>query len=251
MRLREAKSYWQQDLTRQEKCRAFMTGILLSEGIAYIFYQSWVAAVLAVFPAGFYYKYWEKQWEEKQKEAFALQFKEVMQSMAAALNAGYSVENALKEAQKDLALQYEEGNRIMQELRYMIRQITMNLPIEQVFREFALRVKLEDVSSFVTVFTAIKRGGGDMTKILGNTVAQICEKAEVRRDIQTILAEKNMEFKVMTWIPFGMIAYMKVSFPEFMRVLYHNPAGAVFMTVCLALYGLAFYLGKKVIKIEV
>lgn len=228
-----------------------MTGLLISEGIAYIFYQSWIAAVLAVFPVALYYKNWKMQWEEKQKEAFAFQFKEVMQSMAAALNVGYSVENALKEAHKDMTLQYEEGERIMRELRYMIRQITMNISIEQVFREFASRVQLEDVTSFVTVFTTIKRSGGNMTKILNNTVTQICEKAEVRRDIQTILAEKNMEFKVMTWIPFGMIAYMKVSFPEFMRVLYHNLAGVIFMTVCLGLYGLAFYLGKKVIKIEV
>lgn len=251
MRFRDGKNYWQQDMTKKEMCRAAVTGILISEGIAYIFYQSFLAAVLAVVPAGFYYRMFKNDWEEKQKETFSLQFKEVMQSMSAALNAGYSVENALKEAYKDMELQYETKDRMMRELRYMIRQISMNLPIEQVFREFASRVELEDVTSFVTVFTTIKRSGGDMTRILNHTVIQICEKAEVRREIRTILAEKNMEFKVMTWIPIGMIAYMKISFPEFMKSLYHNLPGALFMTGCLAIYGLAFYLGKKIIKIEV
>ena len=48
--------------------------------------------------------------------------------------------------------------------------------------------------------------------------------------------DKKLEFEIMSMIPFGMIGYMKLTFGDFLKVLYGNPAGIIVMSICLALY---------------
>lgn len=193
----------------------------------------------------------EGECARKKEGEFLTQFKEMIQSMSSALNTGYSVENAMREAQKEMKLLYPADAMISKELAFMTRQMRIQIPLEQVFEEFAQRVRLEDVRSFAAVFSAAKRSGGDMMAIIQNTVNQIGDKIEVKREIQTILAAKQYEFKVMSAIPYGIIAYMMLSFPEFMDCLYGNVIGIGVMTVCLIVYTGACALGKRLIKIEV
>ncbi len=91
-----------------------------------------------------------------------------------------------------------------------------------------------------------------MIGIIRNTAGQIRDKLEVRAEIETErLWDLKYEFKVMAVIPFVMIAYMKFSFPEFMKILYGNPTGIGVMTACLAIYFGAYLLGEKIVNIEV
>ena len=133
----------------------------------------------------------------------------------------------------------------------MVRQLRVQIPVEQVIEEFADRVQLEDVGSFAAVFATAKRSGGDMMAIIRNTSEQIGDKIDVKREINTILAAKRYEFKAMSIIPFTIIAYMVLSFPEFMNCLYGNIAGIGVMTICLMIYVAAYYLGVKLIEVEV
>jgi len=182
---------------------------------------------------------------------FRLQFKEAIQSLSAGLNVGYSVENALREAYKELSQMYRKNETILRELSYIIRQLQMNVTAESALQEFAARTKEEDVQTFVTVFSLAKRSGGDTLEIIRNAVRQMAEKIDVEREIQTMISAKKMELRIMTVIPFAMIVYMRLSFPEFLHVLYGNVAGVIVMTVCLSIYLVSYEMGKRIVEIEV
>ena len=66
-----------------------------------------------------------------------------------------------------------------------------------------------------------------------------------------MLAAKKLEFDIMCVIPLGIILYMKLTFREFIGMLYGSLTGAAVMSLCLLLYLAAYRLGKKIIKIEV
>jgi tight adherence protein B len=55
----------------------------------------------------------------------------------------------------------------------------------------------------------------------------------------------------MTMIPLGMVLYMKISFPEFLDVLYGNIAGVIIMSICLLVYVVAYEMGRRIVEIEV
>lgn len=226
-------------------------GTLLFGGISWLFYDSWIPfAGIPVFLV-FYLRIWENGCCRKKEEAFCIQFQDSLRSLAASLRAGYSAENAIRETARDLELIYTKEVRILKEFRYMIRQLDMNVPLEQALRNFASRTPQEDVESFVSVFVTAGKAGGDGIAVIQNTVKVLYDKLEVRREIQTLISAKQLEFKVMSVIPFGIIFYMRLSFQEFMSALYGDLPGAGIMSICLGVYLAAWNLGRRIVEIEV
>ena len=223
----------------------------LLAAVAYLFYESAIA-FFALLPFGvWYFLRWEAECIGRKQREFQEQFREAVQSISASMRVGYSVENAVKETKRDLSLLYKEDAAIQREFTHMVRQIYLQVPMEQIMEEWAGRVGQEDVRNFVNVFVMAKKSGGNMLGIIKTTTEQIREKLEIRAEIETMLAARKYEFKVMSAIPFGMSAYMKLSFPEFMGILYGNLLGIGVMSVCLGIYFGAFMLGEKIVNIEV
>ena len=182
---------------------------------------------------GFYLYIWQQEQCRRKEQEFRGQFKESIRALAAALNVGYSVENALREAAVEMRALYKKDSRIRREYDRMIYQMDMNRTAEQVMGDFAERVEQEDVIGFTAVFTAAKRTGGDSIQI------------------DTLLSAKKLEFRIMCVIPMGIILYMKLAFPEFMQVLYGNLFGGAVMSMCLGIYLAAWRIGKAIVEIEV
>lgn len=230
---------------------AALKSIALIIAISYLFYES-VWAIFAFLPLGIYiFRMIIIREIEKRKQDFERQFLNALQSLQAQLNVGYSIENAMKEVQRELKMLYQKENHIIQEFTYMVHQLNLNITTEQVWRDFANRVQISEVDSFVTIFILAKRSGGDSIGIIRRAISQLNDKADVKKEIDTVITGKRLEFNVMTAIPFGMIFYMKFSFPEFMDSLYGNFRGIIFMSLCLGIYILAWRLGTRIVEIEV
>lgn len=228
-----------------------MQAVGLDLVLAYLFYDTWIAAVCLIPVSVFYLREWREERCRKKEAEFRQQFRDGMQLLASALKVGYSVENAIREAEKDLRPLYPKESRIRGEFDQMVHKLDMNLTAEQVLKEFAKRVQQEDAENFVTVFATAKRTGGDSIAILKSTVRMIGDKMDVEREIQTLLAAKKLEFQVMCVIPLGMVLYMRMAFPEFLSVLYGTFPGVLLMTVCLGVYAFAYQMGRKMIRIEI
>ena len=144
-----------------------------------------------------YVKNWEEECCKQKKEEFREQFRESIQTLSAILKVGYSVENAIRETWKEICPIYKKKTRIIKEYETMVHQLDLNMTAEEVMKQFADRVKEEDVENFVTVFGAAKRLGGDSIAIIRHAADAIGEKMEVEREIQVMLTSKKLEFKIM------------------------------------------------------
>ena len=56
---------------------------------------------------------------------------------------------------------------------------------------------------------------------------------------------------IMSLMPAGIILYLKLTSPGFLEVLYGNPFGILAMSLCLGIYGLSYWLGRRIVDIEV
>lgn len=251
MKYRKEKSYWQRDIRKTEYLKLMIESIVIIVILSYVFYGTFLGAIFCFPILVGYYRIRRAELIKKKHTLFRLQFKDAIQSISAALHVGYSAENAVKEAQKELQILYKKEERILEELRYMVHQLDMNIPLEKVFLELAVRTKDEDVRTFSTVFSMAKRSGGDMIAIIGNTVRRIMEKIDLQREMETVIAAKKLEFRIMTVIPLAILCYMKISFPEFLDVLYANVMGIILMTVCLLVYVVTYIAGKRIVEMEV
>ena len=218
---------------------------------AYVFYDSFGAALILI-PAGiFYMRDCIVDLSEKKEREFLGQFKDSIQAVAAGLKAGYSVENAIRGAGRDIEPLYGPDKRIRREFSLMTRQLDMNMSTGAVLDGFAGRTGQEDVENFVNVFAAAKKSGGDSIAIIRNAVQLISDRIDTEKEIRTMIASQKLEFDIMCVVPFAIILYMKATFGEFLGALYGNAAGVCVMTVCLLLYVAAYRIGRKIIRIEV
>ncbi|MGN0318772.1 MAG: type II secretion system F family protein [Lachnospira sp.] len=218
---------------------------------AYLFFENIYIAFLLSPYIVFYVREKISERCTGEKNTFAMQFSEGMLSVSFALNVGYSIENAFKEALSELILLYGEKALIVNEFKVIVNRINRNENLEEIIWDFADKTEVEDIRYFAEVFRYAKRSGGDLVSIIKNTSFTIQKKAETLKEIETVIAGKKLEQKVMSAIPFGIIIFLKLSAPEFIEPLYGNLVGIVTMTICLLLYCASDYMAKRIVNIEI
>lgn len=229
----------------------FGKGFLKGAVLGMLFYRHLLAVLLLGGLAGILGGRGEKRrvWKGRQQE-ITLQFREGLQGIASSLSAGYSIENAFGEARKDLILLYGECSALEQEFLGVERQLGLNQPVEKVLNDFAERWDTEDIRHFAQVFQTAKRTGGNLIAITHATAEKISQKIEVQREIQTMVAGKEMEGKIMSAIPLGLIVFFWISSPGFLDCLYKS-AGRVVSTGLLLAYVAAYQWSKRICDIRV
>ena len=216
-----------------------------------IFYDSFYAALAGLFFLPFLLKRKTTSLAAKKRETLALEFKDFILAFSASLKAGYSAENALVLAGRDLACMYEAQSMMVEECRKMEKNLKNNQLSEVLLTEFAERSGQEEIQDFAAIFVIAKRSGGAMSAIIKNTAEIISEKIEVKREIQLLYAAKRMEQNIMNVVPVAIIGYVRLTTPDYFDVLYHNLFGILIMTVCLAVYAGAYMLSRRIMDIEV
>lgn len=226
-------------------------GTALCAAADFLFYRSLLMCV--IFPPVVYlYLRQRRQGRlKKLKEDMKYHFKDFLQALETAMKAGYSLENALAECEKDMRARYGEREPFVRELKFMRGQLQVNVPAEQLFEDFGRRCGIEEIRSFAEVLTIAKRTGGSMKLVLGQTSRTLREKLETKKEIEAAIAAKKYEQMIMNVIPAGIILYMNLTFPGFLDVMYTGAMGRIVMTGCLMVYLAAWYLGQRMVEIEV
>lgn len=250
-KLREKPDYNSCHFSKGELILIFAKGVVFLAVISYLFYHSCIA-FFCLSPLLALYIQREKNRKKKFRlKRLNMQFKDGIQILLSGLEAGYSIENAFVESCQELQQMYLEKDDIVREFRSIISGIRMNETLEALLFDFAERSGLEDVKSFAEVFSIAKRKGGDLVAIIRSCVQTIQEKAEVEAEIETMIAGKKLEQNIMNIVPIGIMLYVNLTSADFLSVLYGNLAGIVMMSGCLCLYGAAFYIGNRIVEVEI
>ena len=93
-------------LSKKEMMVCIGKGLLAGMLAAWILYQSVYGMVTAFIFIPLCIQREKRKRREQQKETLLLQFRDAMQSVAAALQAGYSMENAWRESEKEMTELY-------------------------------------------------------------------------------------------------------------------------------------------------
>jgi len=249
--MRELTDYGSYHMSLAEEMKCIGISVVLAALAAWILYKSPWGLVLIVFILPLMRKNYMEKCIDAGKRELLRQFKDGIQSVSVALLAGYSIEKAWIEAEKEMSELYGTKAVIVGELRQLNAAVRVNQPIEQALEQFAQRTHCEDIIGFSEVFGFAKRSGGNFAKIMQHTVQRIAEKIETEREIETVLSGKKMEQKVMNIVPVCLLAYLNVTSEEFLAPLYGNVFGVCVMTLAFCTYVSALMWAQKLTNIEV
>ncbi len=239
-------------LTARDRIREGAVGAGIFLAAAYTFYRS-LGLSLILMPVGalIFPVLRKGALKEKRDWRMRLEFREAIWLMSGFMSAGMSPENALMKTIPELEGMFGAVSVTVREFKRMAEGIRMNVPMEKLLMDYALRSGIDDIRNFAEVFAIVKRNGGNMREIVEKTTDVIRDKMTVAEEIMNMTASRRYEQNIMNLLPFVLILYIDISSGDYLNIMYESPAGRIVMTFCLILLCVSYILSQKILNIRV
>lgn len=219
--------------------------------IGYLFFAHWLASILIGLLSFGYPRIRAIKLRNQRILELREQFKQFLFSLSSSFVAGKSFENAVFEASRDLKNYHITRNPYMSdELNYMLARMRNGEPVELVFQRFSKRSQIDEIKQFAEVLTICVTTGSNIIDIVRKTSQVLNERMEIEHDIAISIAQKKWEARLLSCMPFLIVAIMKISSSDYMEPLYHG-TGRIIMFICLILLVACVYIINKMIDIKV
>lgn len=220
-----------------------LAGILLG----LLFYRRAEGLLLAL-PAGYILlRLGRRKTAAKRKERLKSQLRDYLVSVVSFLRAGYALENAMSGAEKEIGTMHGADSLMGREAARMSSRLLLQIPPEQLWREFGDRTELPEGQRLAKVFAVAKRQGGDYLPVLKAMVRMMDENLSLKAEIAALLAGRRLEYYIMCLIPAGMLVYLNLSTPEMLLPLFDG-SGPWLMSLFLLLYAAAVLAGDRILE---
>lgn len=255
-------------MSMKEKVMYFLIAFVVGAAVGYLFYGgigvdqygdpttlTWILNISICTLVGgvagkLYVPIRNQQILEKKQKNLKLQFRELLDALSTSIGSGKNIIDSFKSAYDDLLLIYPEDAFIINELAIVLDGINNNVDVEKSLMDLGIRSGIEDIESFANVFETSYRKGGNIKDVIKNTQQIINDKMEVQMEIETMVAASKNEQLIMTVLPIGLIAIIKMMSPEFGKN-FITLAGILSTTIAIIMFVAAYYVGKKILAIKI
>lgn len=219
---------------------------------AYIFFNSAIGILLLLPLLIPKFKNLKAQKISQRKQQMLREWKEVLGCIMVSLETGYSLENSFIEARLELEqLVGDKESCVLEELRLLERRLSTSISLEDAFNDFAERSGIEEIENLAQIITLGKRSGGNLIHMIRKMHVSLTNKWDVEEEIATLVSGKKMEQKIMSYMPIGILFYMRVTNASYIQALYHNALGVVVSIISVTVMQWANLYSAKLIRIEV
>lgn len=248
--LGNAEDYHVYHMKKTDYVTAWVIGFVGAAVVMYAFFRSlpltlFVGAMVGLFVP----KYYQQYKKENRLRQLRIQFKDLLESLAASYSAGRNTPDAFADAFSDLVSIYESKADIVKEIQIICAGISNNIQVEALLLDFAARSGLEDVLSFANVFEVCSRQGSDMKRIVSDTRNVINDKIEIEMEIETMLSGNKNELNVMMVMP--VIIVLSLSSMGSGTIVSNTPVNFVIKLICLGIFGFAYFMGRKIVDVKI
>lgn len=218
--------------------------------LGYVFYNKLYACIL-MSPCGVIMWMEEKRtYILSTKKRIREEFVDFIYYVSTCLEAGYSLEGAFVQGLN----QYEAapGTGVISEgLKRIANGLELNYSLEQMLLEFGEQCEVKEIRDFGELIQLSKRFGGNIISVIKATEENYREKSMVEKEIETLIAAKRLEGKIMLLSPIMIILYMRLVNRSYMDILYYSLPGKIVMTMGVVIILTATLWINKIVRIEV
>ncbi|WP_431042496.1 type II secretion system F family protein [Streptomyces sp. P1-3] len=200
-----------------------------------------IAALVTVWSA-FAYLNWQRQ---KRIERFINQLPELSRILANATQAGLALRTALGMAADEMEAPAGE------ELAKVAAKLAVGHSIDDALGELAERLPSRELVVLVTTLVLSNRAGGTVVSSLRNLTQTLEERKETRREVRTQLSQVTVTAYVVPLMGVGTLLLMDKIAPGSIERMTSDFWGQAAVVVAFALYGLGFFLIRRLSKIDV
>ncbi len=204
--------------------------------IGYLFYGNLIVAFIMAGLSFLFRKRYVLYIYEKKKNELTMQFRDLVYSLSTSVGTGRPLAEALSEASLSLGLIYDKDSLICCWLSAAVHKIKeSNESVEMLFHEFAKQSEIEDIRVFADIYSISRKTGGDLIRVFTKTAEVLLDKGEIQKEIQSQISQKKFESRIISAMPLLLIAFLRITSPDYLSVMYETLAGRLLMSVALIL----------------
>ena len=182
---------------------------------------------------------------DKRRNAFTEQLSDCLTTVANALRAGYSFQQAMDVVAKEME------PPISEEFAKVSSDVSMGINLEEALEQMALRVASADFDLVVTAVLIQREVGGNLAQVLDSISDTIIERIRMKREINALTAQGRMSAVVLLILPFALGAFMYFANHDQFMILFDEPLGQMALGVAFVMEILGVLVIRKIVDIEV
>ena len=182
---------------------------------------------------------------DKRRNAFTEQLGDCLTTVANALRAGYSFQQAMDVVAKEME------PPISEEFAKVSSDVSMGINLEEALEQMALRVASADFDLVVTAVLIQREVGGNLAQVLDSISDTIIERIRMKREINALTAQGRMSAVVLLILPFALGAFMYFANHDQFMILFDEPLGQMALGVAFVMEILGVLVIRKIVDIEV
>jgi len=197
---------------------------------------------LIMFSMPWIWLYWKRASRLKR---FAGQLPDAMELVARALRAGHSLAAGLHVVAEEMP------DPIAKEFRRVYEEQNLGIALEDALNNMCSRVPNLDLRFFVTSVNIQRQTGGDLAEILDRIGHVIRERFKILGQVKALTAEGRLSGIVLIALPIGLFFMMLYMKPDYIKLLWTEPAGLKMSIGAIVLMLIGAYAIKKIVDIKV
>jgi tight adherence protein B len=190
----------------------------------------------------FLYLYIKKNQRMKK---FQAQLPESLDLMARSLRAGHAFSTGMKLAADEF------DDPLGTEFGMTLDEINFGLGVSDALKNLVHRVDCKDLNFFVVAVILQRETGGNLAEIMENIAYLIRERYKLFGKVRTLAAEGKLSMYVLLALPFFIIGALFIVNPEYIKVLFTEPAGRIMCGIALFMMLLGAFVMKRMVNIKV
>lgn len=265
---RQMINYKVYKMSSNEKALYFILAFVVGAAVAYLFYGGIgkddygdptvityildivIMAVVGLAAGRLFLPIRKEQIILQRKKRLRTQFIDLLDSLATSISSGKNVPNAFIAAREDLLVQYQPDAYIVQEVDNIISGIQNNLDVGTMLLNFGERSGIQDIRTFGRVFETAYSKGANLKDVVRNSHAILSSKCEIEAEIETKVASNKNEQNIMIVMPVILILMIKMAGSDFASN-FTTPTGILCTTIAIGAFVGAYFIGRRILKIEV
>ncbi|MBR4904528.1 MAG: type II secretion system F family protein [Selenomonadaceae bacterium] len=181
----------------------------------------------------------------RRRNSFTEQLGDCLTTVANALRAGYSFQQAMdvvaKEMEPPISVEFE---RVMTD-------IAMGVSLENALDQMNTRVGSSDFDLVVTAVLIQREVGGNLAQILDTISETISDRIRMKREINALTAQGRLSSWVLICLPFAMAVFCWMFNREQMQVFIDEQMGHYALAFALLMELIGYIVIQRIVDIEI
>lgn len=178
-------------------------------------------------------------------EKFSEQLPAVFKSVAAAINAGSSIQQALLHASDQI------GPPAKEELAAVNEQIALGMPIDEALDLLHLRMPAIELDFILLGLSIQRRVGGNLISLLRQTADAIEARGRLRGNLKIETAQARLSATVIGFLPLLVMGLIAIIDPAFIAPMFTTPTGLAMLAIAIVAETAGFLILGRILDVKI